>query len=136
VKQDRKATVLVVDDDAPMRGFIRELLTQHGYQVFEAADGQEGLQMFEGNPADLVITDLFMPKKEGCETILELRRRWPGMKIIAMSGGSRDGHDFLPIARALGAQRTLYKPILTDELLQAVHEVLNRESGGGSDRGG
>lgn len=117
--------ILVIDDDSEMRAFIVELLTRHGYEVSEARDGNEGLAAFERNPADLVITDLFMPEKEGCETILELRKRWPQTRIIAMSGGSRIGHNFLPVAERLGANQVLHKPMPPQNLLDAVRNALN-----------
>jgi CheY-like chemotaxis protein len=116
--------VLVVDDNEPMRGFVEEALTRAGYEVLVAGDGGQAIEIFKQFPADLVLTDLFMPEKEGCETIVELRRLSPQLKIIAMSGGARNGADCLPIARALGAQRTLSKPITTAELLEAVQQVL------------
>jgi CheY-like chemotaxis protein len=119
--------ILVIDDDEQMRGFVKEALTRAGYEVLTAEDGLRGLQLFHEHSVDLVITDLFMPEKEGCETIVELRQLRPGLKIIAISGGSRTGKDCLPIARALGAQRTLNKPIASANLLEAVRQVLEDE---------
>lgn len=121
--------IVVIDDDEQMRGFLHEALTRAGYQVLAAANGREGSKLFYEKGADLVITDLFMPEKEGCETIMELRRVWPTLKIIAISGGSKTGRDCLPIARALGANRTLSKPISSAELLEAVRQVLEEEPG-------
>ena len=73
----------------------------------------------------MVITDLLMPEQEGLETIRELRRDFPGVKIIAISGGDKTGTmDFLPVATKLGAQRVLPKPFERDELLGAIQEVL------------
>src|SRR5687768_15207169 len=116
--------ILVIDDDEQMRGFFEEALTRSGYEVFTAPDGGKGLQACAQNGVDLVVTDLFMPEKEGCETIVELRRAWPAIKIIAVSGGSKTGKDCLPIARALGAHRALSKPISSKSLLEAVREML------------
>src|SRR5688500_1515499 len=95
--------ILVIDDVQQMRGFVQEALTRAGYEVVHPQHGRKCLDLFTTSPADLVITYLFMPEKEGCETIVELRRIWPHAKIIAMSGGSKNGDDCLPIARALGA---------------------------------
>jgi DNA-binding response OmpR family regulator len=120
--------ILVIDDDVQMRGFVSELLTRNAYQVLTAVEGRHGIEIFKRNPIDLVITDLFMPEKEGCETIMELIGRSPDTKIIAISGGSRDGRDCLSIARKLGATRTLSKPIRSEELLKAVREVLGDSS--------
>ena len=117
--------ILVIDDDPQVLGFICELLTRNGYKVFEAVHGRHGVKMLESNSVDLVITDLLMPEQEGVETIMEVRKHWPEIKIIAMSGGSWESHDFLPIAERLGAKRTLKKHMTSEQLLSAVSEVLD-----------
>jgi len=93
--------------------------------VVEAADGNEGLRLLRAQSADLVVTDLVMPEKEGLETIMELKRRFPGIKIIAMSGG---GHNqpctYLDLARKLGAGHALEKPIDRQAFLDAVRQSL------------
>jgi len=81
------ARILLIDDDAPVRRTLRKMLERQGYEVEEAPDGKAGLTLYQENPADLIITDLIMPEMEGIETIMELRRRFPDVKIIAMSGG-------------------------------------------------
>ena len=96
-----------------------------GYDVDEASDGAEGLTLFKQQPADLIVTDIYMPNKEGLETIRELRRLDPDVKIIAMSGGGSAG-DFLPIAKRLGAAKTMQKPFDNEMLLEAVSEVLGK----------
>ena len=104
---------------------LRQALERAGYEVVEAGDGNEGLQSFREAPTDLIITDILMPEKEGLETIIDLRRDFPEVKIIAMSGGGRTGNlNFLEIARRLGAQHTLQKPFGLQEMLQAVRELL------------
>jgi CheY-like chemotaxis protein len=123
--------ILVIDDDEPVRGFMEEVLRRAGYDVRTAQDGGKGLKLFKAETFDLVITDLFMPEKEGCETIIELRRLSPHAKIIAVSGGCRiNGADCLPIAKALGAQITLNKPVSSRELLEAVRQALGEETVG------
>ncbi len=111
--------ILVVDDDRELRGWMRELLTRAGYQVSEAADGNEALKQLREARLDLVILDLVMPEKDGVETLLELRREFPGLKVIAISG-----RDYLAIAEHLGAQETLAKPFTASELISAVQAVL------------
>lgn len=116
--------ILVIDDDSQTRQMLRQALERAGYSVVEARDGAEGLQYYQENPADLVITDILMPEKEGLETIRELREKFPSVKIIAISGGGRTGKlDFLPVAKKLGALRTLYKPFPLQELLDAVRDL-------------
>jgi len=79
-------------------------------------------------PTDLIITDIVMPKKEGIETIVELRRDFPEVKIIAMSGGGNLGPDtYLQMAKGLGAMRTLTKPIKREDFLKAVWELLDEK---------
>jgi DNA-binding response OmpR family regulator len=121
--------ILVIDDDEQVRGFVREVLIRAGHEVLTAQDGDDGLKLFKEKKVDLVITDLFMPEKEGCETIVELKKISPAVKIIAVSGGCRiNGADCLPIAEKLGARRTLHKPITSQELLEAVGAVLGESS--------
>jgi CheY-like chemotaxis protein len=124
--------ILVIDDDASQREIFRESLEQAGYEVKEAPDGQAGLRLFRQQPCHLVITDIFMPEKEGLETILELKKEFLYVKIIAISGGmtwpKEDGNlmaeTALEAAKRLGADRTLQKPIPLQRLLNTVDEVL------------
>jgi len=121
------ARILIIDDEEQMRGMLRQMLERAGYEVIDAADGKEGMKLFRREPADLIITDLLMPEKEGLETIMELRREFPGTKIIAISGGGREGIlDFLPAARKLGACATLAKPFERQEMLDAVAKALGK----------
>ena len=116
-------TVLVVDDDALMRLTLERTLKQAGYEAISAADGNECLMVCRSRAVELVIIDLFMPNKEGMETIVELGRNFPQTAIIAMSGAS-DVAPLLSTARLLGAARTLMKPFEPEELLTAVEEAL------------
>lgn len=119
-------SILLIDDDDQFRAMLNEALTGEGYQVLEASDGLQALAIYASKPTDLVITDLVMPEKEGLETIAEIKRLNLGVKIIAISGGGRTGskHNFLKLAKALGAQRTLAKPFLHYEMLEAITQVL------------
>jgi DNA-binding response OmpR family regulator len=122
------ARILIIDDDDQIRRMLCQALEQAGYEAVEARDGQEGLEHFRATPIDLIITDILMPGKEGLETIMELRRAVPGIKIIAISGGGQTGNmTFLEVARYLGAQRALQKPFELRELLNAVREVLESQ---------
>lgn len=116
---------LVIDDDIQIREMLKQLLQMAEYEVWDAPDGNAGIKIHHGNPADLVITDLIMPGKEGLETIMEFRRQSPGLKIIAISGGGKvDANEYLGMARMLGAQKVLSKPFEPGELLEAVRELL------------
>jgi CheY-like chemotaxis protein len=100
-------------------------LEDEGYDVLEAPNGKEGIELFKEERADLIICDLIMPEKEGIETIMELRRDFPEVKIIAMSGGGRGGADqYLSSAKSLGANAALIKPFERETLLAVVSELL------------
>lgn len=117
--------ILIIDDDDIIKRMLRRMLTRAGYDVLDAADGKEGIERFRENDVDLVITDLIMPEKEGLEMIMELKTDFPDIKIIAMSGGAQMGPEgYLQLADALGAQRTLKKPIAREDLLAAIEEIL------------
>src|SRR5689334_6469315 len=102
-------TVLVIDDDALMRVTLERTLKQAGYEAISAADGNECLVVCRSRAVDLVLIDLFMPNKEGMETIVELCRDFPKIAIIAMSGASAVA-PLLSTALLLGAAKTLMKP--------------------------
>jgi hypothetical protein len=119
---DRPARILVADDEAGVRRYLREVLENAGYEVTEAADGDEALKQTRAGRVDLVITDLVMPGREGIETIRILRKEANGVGIIAISGAL--GGEFLEVARVLGAQAVLSKPLDTGLLLAKVAEVL------------
>ena len=116
------ARILVIDDDDQVRDFFREMLEHVGYEVVEASDGNAGIARFTEDPTDLVITDIMMPGKDGLETIEELRRSFPDVKIIAITG---EGIHSLPVAYDLGAVRIFEKPIVVNEIREAVRELLN-----------
>ena len=117
--------ILVIDDDVQVRKMLRLTLAAEGFDVVEAQDGKVAMRLFRQDQADLVITDLIMPEKEGIETIIELKRDFPDIKIIAISGGGRiDPKDYLYLAEKLGAQVTLEKPFTRKEVLEAVYELI------------
>jgi DNA-binding response OmpR family regulator len=119
------ARILLVEDDGRLRTTLKELLTSSGYEVWEAPDGTGVCDMYQQEHFDLVITDLVMPDIEGLEVIMELRRRDPAARIIAMSGGRKGrAESYLRIAQKLGAKRTLSKPFSNQEFLEAVRLAL------------
>ena len=119
------ADILVIDDEAPLRSLIRRALAPFGHDVVEAEDGVQGIKRFASAPADLIITDIVMQGMEGMETIRSLRRLSADVPIIAMSGGGRgSAGDYLAVALALGASRTLTKPFKLGVLTGMVNELL------------
>ena len=121
-----KKRVLVVDDNEDLRSTVQALLQADGFDVVVAADGEAALALHRKSPADVVITDLFMPDKDGIETIIELRKLYPAVKIVAMSGWtSTQGSDYLQVAREIGAAVTLQKPFDPAELSRVVRQLAN-----------
>ena len=117
--------ILLVDDDKDVRDVLHSILLSSGYEVEAVGNGVEALEMFgKDSNFDIVITDIIMPVKDGLETISEILERKPGTKIIAMSGGGRQGNvDFLETARALGASLTFNKPFNLRELIKGIEEL-------------
>lgn len=119
------ARILVIDDDDKIRHLIRRLLEREGHEVVEAGNGRIGLEMQRENPAELIITDIFMPEMEGTEFIMDMNEEFPKVKVIVMSGGGNiPDVDFLDLARNLGALKTFQKPFKHEALLAAVEELL------------
>jgi signal transduction histidine kinase/CheY-like chemotaxis protein len=112
-------TVLVVDDDPQVRRVVRGLLETAGHRVLEAGNGNQALSVLRRAPADLVLCDMLMPEKEGLETCAELRRLFPELPFIGMSGAPASDN-YLRVARKLGAAGTLSKPFSGQELLAAI----------------
>ena len=117
--------VLVVDDSADIRGMLQAQLEMEGFHVATAPDGTRALALLGRLPADLIITDLFMPDKDGIETILEIREKYPALQIVAMSGwDSRQGSDYLKVAREIGAVRTVKKPFELTDIVKIVRDLM------------
>ena len=118
--------ILVIDDDVGICQMVQQLLQGKGYEVDTAHDGQEGLKRYQEQPADLVITDLFMPEKDGLQAIAELQQLSPDVKLIAISGNPQGlRHGYLELAGDKGAARTLTKPFSVAELVTTVQQLLN-----------
>jgi DNA-binding response OmpR family regulator len=117
--------ILVIDDDDAIRAMLRKLFTANGFDVSVAENGKEAVRRQEEGPFDLIVTDLVMPEKEGIETIMEFRKKYPATKIIAISGGGQlnSGEYYLELAGNLGAHKTLAKPFTHSEILAAVKEL-------------
>lgn len=119
------ANILVIDDDDIFRDVLVSALRQAGHTVREAGDGNEGLRLFHEQPAELVLTDIVMPEKEGLDTIRDLHREFPAARIVAMSGGlAHDPKLYLHMAEKFGATAVLAKPFQLTELYQTVNAAL------------
>lgn len=127
------ARILLIDDDHDIRKLVLYELMAAGYEVLEASDGAQGLAIQRSSPAEVVVTDIFMPEMEGIETIRELREEFPGVKVIAITGGGRlaekdssKPHDLGVVARHLGVVAVLNKPFDTAQLLNSIESALGR----------
>ncbi len=127
------ARILIIDDEPQIRSMLTLMLERDGYEVVEAPDGVEGIKVYRQNPADLIITDLIMPNKDGIGMIIDLKKEFPDVKIIAMSGGGLNKPDgYLKGAKKLGAACTLTKPIDREKMLQAVRDILKESASPGN----
>ena len=119
------AIVLVVDDDPTIRTIAAELLREEQHAIIEAADGDEALRVLDATHAELVVLDMLMPNRDGLETIMEIRRRHPGVRILAISsGGSIGVGNLLGMARVFGADETLAKPLSFTTFAATVNRLL------------
>lgn len=119
------ARILIIDDNAEIRLILAEVLDEAGYATVTAASGRYAIDFHLEDPVDLIITDIFMPETDGLEVIYQFRRRFPEVKIIAISGGGARGlTELLTVAKRMGAQRTFMKPFEWHEILDAVSELV------------
>lgn len=123
------ARILIIEDDNLTREWLESLLSRNGHEVESASNGQLGTELFLKNSADLVVTDIVMPEKDGIETITDLKRHNPNVKVIAISGGERRpagvSRHYLHSAKLIGADRAMQKPITNEDMLAAISELLS-----------
>ena len=117
--------ILIINDEPYILIMLKKMLERAGYEVDLASNGNEGLDLFRKAPSDLVITDIIMPDKEGLETIREMKRLQPEIKIIAMSGGGKiSAENYLEAAKIFGASRSIEKPFTQQTMVSSVKELL------------
>jgi CheY-like chemotaxis protein len=125
MKRPQSVRVLVVDDNPDLRALVKIMLERAGFEVQVAADGQRALDLQREHPAEVLISDIFMPESDGIELIARFKSGFPQVKIIAMSGG---GHvskkDYLPVAKAIGADAVLQKPFAAETLVRMLQELV------------
>jgi DNA-binding response OmpR family regulator len=122
------AKILVVDDDDAVRMMLSKMLEKASHDVITAENGIQAIHGLRKQVPDVVILDIIMPEKEGFETIVELRRDYPNLKIIAISGGGSIGPaNYLKLAKKLGAHLTMEKPIRMEELMAAIRQLVPTE---------
>jgi DNA-binding NtrC family response regulator len=117
-------SILVVDDEPGIRELLCMILETAGNRVSSAKDGNEASKVMASTPVDVVITDLLMPECDGLEFITEIRKKFPGVRIIAMSGGGHVARDsYLRIAKNFGAHFLLEKPFSQAGVMDAIEAV-------------
>ena len=113
--------ILVVDDNLMMRKLIRNIFSNEEYEIEEAENGVEGLEIVRKHDIDLVVTDIIMPVMEGLELIMHLKRDFPNIRIIAISGGKPY---YLYMAKKLGIEGIFTKPLNLQQFLGAVKRLI------------
>jgi|HubBroStandDraft_3_1064219.scaffolds.fasta_scaffold745829_1 CheY-like chemotaxis protein len=114
--------VCIIDDDELVRAKIAQDLQSLGFDTVEVDDGRALPKLLSERPVDAVVVDLVMPEKDGVELISEIRRGWPKVRIVAISGGGRIGPNlYLKIARQMGAAACLTKPVGAAALADALN---------------
>jgi len=131
------SSILIIDDEEDIRDALQMVLESAGYEVRIASNGNEAIELQRREPADVIITDIIMPEKDGVSTIKEIRQEYPGIRIIAISGGgSIDPETYKPeaittsaylvAAQQAGADRIFTKPFERMDLIQAIDDLLNK----------
>ena len=118
-----RATILIIDDEEPIRALLRFALEAAGHEVTEAANGRQGLDLYRQRPTDLIIADMLMPELNGLDMLLDLTREFLHAKVIAISGAGGE-QNVLDVAKLLGARQTFEKPFSVPRLLDAVRYEL------------
>jgi len=116
-------TILIIDDEEPIRALLRTTLEAAGHTVVEAANGRVGLDLYRLKPTDLIITDIGMPELNGLDMMLALTRQFLDTKVNAISGVGGETN-VLDVAKLLGARRTFHKPFSIPQLIEAVRHEL------------
>lgn len=120
--------ILVIDDEPVIRILLKQLFEKKGYEVVEASDGKQGLDLFKKQSPDLVITDLIMPEEEGLSVIRKIKQMDGDAKIIAISGGGIGSADiYLDLAKSMGAAHIFKKPFDVQDVLLTVEQMLADE---------
>lgn len=119
--------ILVVEDTPALREALCEALRRKGYEVFEASNGKEGTEIYRAKLPDLLITDILMPEKDGAETVFELLKEFPALKVIVISGGGiGSAEEYLKAITAYtNIKHAFVKPFPMMDMLNAVESLLN-----------
>ena len=117
-------SILIIDDDISLRSVLKEIFEYLNYEVYVACNGKEGIESYRRITTDVVLADIYMPGKDGLETIREIKKEFPEAKIIAMSGFYQANVDFFQVARDLGAIDCIRKPFKSEDIIRIVNLTL------------
>lgn len=116
--------VIVIDDDLVLLGLMQRWLENDGYETVITTEGRIGIEVHRLTPADLIITDIFLPDCNGTGLLMEVRDDFPQTRVIVISGGGRTRVDYLELARLLGAAKVLRKPFVKNDFVSVVQSVV------------
>lgn len=126
LKSGVRQKILIAEDNADLRQALQLSLEAEGFSVRGASNGDEALRLQIAEAADVLVTDLFMPDRDGFETLTAFRKNFPSTRIVVISGdGERVGGSYLESARMVGADAILRKPIAPPELITVIQDLLN-----------
>jgi CheY-like chemotaxis protein len=114
--------ILIADDDESVRSLLRATLPEDGYEVVEARDGVEALELMAQERPDLVLLDWSMPRRAGADVLDEIKQRHPALPVVVLTAEHQPPHRAL--AEALGVDVFLTKPFSPIELLDTVERLL------------
>ncbi len=117
-------SILIIDDDVSLRNILKEIFEYLNYEVYVAGNSKEGVESYRRKITNIVLADIYMPGKDGLETIREIKKEFPEARIIAMSGFYQGNVDFFQLARDLGALDCIRKPFKTDDIIRIVNLTL------------
>ena len=121
-----KRRILIVDDEPQIRNMLRDWLTRSGFDVVDAPDGKQAIEILRRESFDVVVADIMMPEKDGLEVIMYLQRESPLTKCVAISSPSN--RVFLQSAQLLGATRVVEKPLTGADVEKVIRDVLQLPS--------
>ena len=116
--------IVIIEDDIAIRESLSEILQLNNYEVLAIDNALEIANIIDDFRPDILITDIIMPDKDGIEIIIEIRKKYPDIILIAISGGGRiDSESYLNTAKYLGANATLKNPFSHDQLLDMIKNI-------------
>lgn len=116
--------IVIIEDDVVIRESLKEILEMNNYEVLAIESGIEFMKRLKEFVPDILITDIIMPDKDGIEIIIEAKKTYPNIRLVAISGGGRiDSESYLNTAKYLGADATLKKPFSHAQLLDILKNL-------------